>query len=199
MPLRIPPGRAGRTWLRQRVASARNAADLLDHKRRELESELARLGTILTQQSDRWRQASANARLWLNRLDATAGARAFRIAAALESAVADARLEWRQVMGVRYPVDFDLVLPAAPAIALLDGGAALSVAIGAYRTATEAAVAHAVARTAHARVRAEYERTVRRLRALQLRAIPAHERHFARWTSHWMNETGRRASTRGGA
>lgn len=176
MRLRIPPGRAGRLWLRERLASARSAADLLDHKRRELESERQRMGTILRQRARAWREAVADARRWLGRIDATDGARALRLAAALEPRQADVKLEWRQVMGVHYPTDFALDVPPAPPVASLDGGAALAFALDAYASAVQAAVAHAVARTAGERIRAELARTIRRLRALQLRAIPAHER-----------------------
>lgn len=173
MRLRIPPGRAGRLWLLNRLASARNAAELLDHKRRELESELHRMDTILTRRMLAWRDAMAEADRWLGRIDATAGARALRIAAALEPGRAEVRLAWRQVMGVHYPTEFELHVPPAPGVASLDGGAALVFALDASRRAVEAAVAHAVALTAHARIRADIDRTIRRLRALELRAIPA--------------------------
>lgn len=175
MRLRIPPGRAGRLWLSGRLASAKNAADLLDHKRRELESELTRMGTIVGRRRDAWRQAMAAADQWLGRIDQTAGGRALRITAALEPNPADVQLEWQDVMGVHYPTDFHLTVPDPPAVASLDGGAALRFALDAYRQAMEAAVAHAVARSAHARIRAELDRTIRRLRALELRAIPAHD------------------------
>lgn len=175
MRLRIPPGRAGRLWLRERLASAHSAADLLDHKRRELESELHRMERILGQRARAWDDALAEAERWLARIDATGGARTLRIAAAMEPGHAEVRLTWRQVMGVRYPTEFALDVPPAPDIASLDGGAAMAFALGAYRRAVEAAVSHAVARTALERVRSDRERTVRRLRALQLRAIPAHE------------------------
>jgi V/A-type H+-transporting ATPase subunit D len=179
MRLRTPPGRAGRLWLRNRLASAYSAADLLDHKRRELESELTRLGTILGQRTDAWRAAMTQAQRWLGRVDLTAGGRALRMAAALEPTPADVALEWHQVMGVHYPTDFRLTLPSAPTVASLDGGAAVTVALAAYRTAVQAGVAQAVARTAHERIRTELDRTIRRLRALKLRAIPAHEEALA--------------------
>ncbi len=179
MRLRIPPGRAGRLWLRERLAAACSAADLLDHKRRELESELTRIERILGQRRTAWHEAMAVARRWLERIDLTAGDRALRMAAALEPTRAEVELEWRQIMGVHYPTDFRLSLPAAPTVGSLDGGAAVTVALTAYRTAVHAAVAHAVARTAHERMQAELERTIRRLRALKLRAIPAHREALA--------------------
>jgi V/A-type H+-transporting ATPase subunit D len=178
--LRIPPGRAGRLWLRDRLASARSAADLLDHKRRELESELTRMGTIVGQRAVAWQRTMADAQRWMARTDATAGGRSLRMAAAMEPTAADVALEWRQIMGVRYPTDFTVDVPPAPAVASLDGGAALTFGLDAHRRALQAAIAHAVARTAHERIRAELDRTIRRLRALKLRAIPAHQQALDR-------------------
>ncbi len=175
MRLRIPPGRAGRPWLRDRIAAAHRAADLLDRKRRELESERHRLGTIVGRREREWRSTMATCGHWLGRVDATAGDRALQMAVALEPACAQITVDWRQVMGVHYPIDVHVQLPDAPHIALLDGGAALAFAIDVYGRAVRAAMAHAVARTAETRIRAELDRTVRRLRALRLRAIPAHE------------------------
>jgi V/A-type H+-transporting ATPase subunit D len=179
MRLRIPPGRAGRLWLRERLAVAGGAADLLDHKRRELESELIRMRRIVGQRTKAWHEAMSDAQRWLGRIDRTAGDRALRMAAALEPTPAVVKLEWRQIVGVHYPADFHLNVPAAPSVASLDGGAAVTIALAAYRAALKAAVAHAVARTAHDRIQAELDRTIRRLRALKLRAIPAHQEALA--------------------
>jgi V/A-type H+-transporting ATPase subunit D len=173
--LRIPPGRAGRLWLRDRLAAAGNAASLLDHKRRELEGELRRVGRITSERERAWHDALAEAQRWLARVDATGGERSLRIAAALQPGRAEVELEWRAVMGVRYPTDFRLRFPTKPVISALQGGAALSFALDAYRRAVEAAVAHATAEAALTRIRGEITRTVRRLRALNLRILPAHE------------------------
>jgi V/A-type H+-transporting ATPase subunit D len=179
MRLRTPPGRAGRLWLRGRLAAAVNAADLLDHKRRELESELTRIRRILGRRTKAWQKAMADAQRWLGRIDLTAGGRALRMAAALERTRAEVELQWRQTMGVRYPTDFRLDFPAGPPVLSLDGGTAVTVASTFYRAAVQAAVAHAVARTAQERIQAELDRTIRRLRALKLRAIPAHRKALA--------------------
>jgi V/A-type H+/Na+-transporting ATPase subunit D len=175
MRLRIPPGRAGRLWLRDRISAARGAADLLDRKRRELETELHRMGTIAQRRERDWRAKGAEAEQWLDRVDDTGGDRALRVAAALEPDPSEVRLDWQRVMGVHYPTDFHLTLPPTPTVASLDGGAALEFAIEAYKAAVTAAVAHAVARTAEERIRTDLDRTIRRLRALRLRAIPAHD------------------------
>lgn len=179
MRLRIPPGRAGRLWLRERLASARNAADLLDHKRRELEAELQRVGTIATRRENAWRSAAMDARQWLGRVDEIGGQRALRLAATLTKGPAEIELRWQQVMGVRYPTTYALRTPAEPRVSSLEGGAALMPTIAAYRRALDAAVAQAIAAAAVARIRADIARTVRRLQALRLRAIPAHESALA--------------------
>jgi V/A-type H+-transporting ATPase subunit D len=175
MRLRIPPGRAGRLWLRERIVAARNAAELLDHKRRELEAELGRLGSITSRRQRDWDRAMAEAQQWLARVDATGGNRSLRLVEAMQTGRAEVTLEWRAVMGVRYPTDFSLSFPEKPAVAALDGGAALAFALDAYRRAVHAALAYATAEAALTRIRTDITRTVRRLRALDLRILPAHE------------------------
>lgn len=175
MRLRIPPGRAGRLWLRKRLAAARKAAELLDHKRRELEVEFERISRIAERRRGAWEAAVRDAEVWLGRIDATGGERALRLAGTLEGAAAEVKLEWQQVMGVRYPTDYEVRFPDQPPIGSLDGGAALVPAFGAYRRCVEEAVAHATASAALGRIREELQRTVRRARALELRVIPAHE------------------------
>lgn len=179
MKLRIPPGRAGRLWLRERLAAARKAADLMDHKRRELEAEVRRVGTIAKDREETWKAAAREAEQWLRRVDATGTERSIRLAASLVVPPPEVELEWRQVMGVRYAADHTLRFPPEPPVAALDGGPALSPAATAYRRAVDAAVAHAVARSALARISNDLDRTKRRLRALELRAIPAHESALA--------------------
>lgn len=179
MSLRIPPGRAGRLWLRERLTAAHKAADLMDHKRRELEAELSRVRTIAAEREQTWTEASREAAEWLRRVDAVGAERSIRLASSLLDQQAQVELEWRQVMGVRYAADYDMRLPSASSLESLSGGAALAPALAAYRHAAEAAVAHAVARSAVERILRDIERTKRRQRALELRAIPAHERALA--------------------
>jgi len=179
MRLRIPPGRAGRLWLRERLAAARKAAELMDHKRRELESEMQRVRTIVADRERIWASAARDAALWLSRIDESGGGRSLRLAATLSRRPPEVELRWRQVMGVRYAADYDVRFPPEPPVSGLDVGAALAPAVTAYRRAVEAAIAHAVARTALARIREDLDTTKRRLRALDLRAVPACEHALA--------------------
>jgi V/A-type H+-transporting ATPase subunit D len=179
MRLRIPPGRSGRLWLRSRLQAATKAAELLDHKRRELETELTHVRGIAGRREEAWRGAAEEAKGWLGRVDLTGGDRSLPLVATLSSGEARVRVEWRHVMGVHYPVDHHTSFPSPARVAMLEGGAALVGAQAAYRKAVDAAVAHAVAWTAVSRIRADIDRTIRRLRALELRAIPAHESALA--------------------
>ena len=179
MRLRTPPGRAGRLWLRGRLASARKATDLLDHKRRELEGELRRVRGIAAPRAASWGAAAREAAVWLARVETTGGARALRLATALHETHAEIAVQWQQVMGVRYPTACTVRFPPEVSIHALEGGAALAAARAAHRRAGEAGIEHAVAAAALACIQSELDRTVRRLRALQLRAIPAHERALA--------------------
>lgn len=179
MRLRIPPGRSGRLWLRDRLQAATKAADLLDHKRRELEVELRHVQGIAAARERAWREAAGEARSWLGRVDATGAQGSIALVAGLAGDGARVRVEWRNVMGVHFPVDHVVRFPARPPIAALEGGAALIGAQAAYQRAVEAAIAHAVAGAAVSRIMADIRRTVARLRALELRAVPAHQRALA--------------------
>lgn len=100
MALRVPPGRAGRLWLRQRIAVAQRAVDLLDHKRRELDSERLRLHTVVERTRADWERATKEAQKWLGRVDVTGASRALRLAISLVPGPAEVEVEWRTVMGV---------------------------------------------------------------------------------------------------
>lgn len=175
MKVRTPPGRAGRTWLRRRLVVASRAAELLEHKRHELEAELGRLTGVVERTERDWKRSFGEATHWLARVDATGGARALRLAQAGLTGRVAADLTWRSVMGVRYPSDVACRVPDPAGVTPLEGGAALSFAIAAYGEATEDGVKHAAAQAAHLRIVAELRRTRRRLRALEARAVPAYE------------------------
>ncbi len=179
MRLRVPPGRAGRQWLHHRVEVAQHAADLLDHKQRELEGELRRLRTLVTSIRSEWEAVLAEAASWLDRIDATGGPRSIRLAIGLQRQDAKASVRWRSVMGVVYPTEVHSTLPESPALAGLEGAVALTFAREAYRTATEVGVRMAAAEAAQNRIAVELGRNVRRLRALELQAVPAYEQALA--------------------
>ena len=47
MPIRVPPGRAGRLWLQRRLEIARGGVEVLHEKRQALLREQQRLSTLL--------------------------------------------------------------------------------------------------------------------------------------------------------
>lgn len=179
MRIRVPPGRAGRQWLRHRIEVATHAADLLEHKRRELAGEIHRLRGLVGRNRTRWEETLVEAKRWIDRVDATGGPRSIRLAAGLDDEVTTVDVRWQSVMGVVYPVDVEATLPEPAAVAGLEGAGALAYAAEAYRRASELGIQLAAAEAAHNRIAAELGRTVRRLRALESRAIPAHEHELA--------------------
>jgi V/A-type H+/Na+-transporting ATPase subunit D len=180
MRIRVPPGRGGRLWLRHRIEVGQRAADLLDHKRRELSSELRRLHTVMDKARVTWTASVADATRRMSGVDAAGGSPLVDIAVATDSGRAGAEIEWQTVMGVHYPVSARVELPVQTPLGGLPGGAALSAARDSYRRATRDAIAVAAAEAAFGRIQAELKRTSRTLRALELRAIPSHQEALAK-------------------
>jgi V/A-type H+-transporting ATPase subunit D len=167
--IRVPPGRAGRLWLRGRLQVAERGLDLLDRKLRILRREHERLALLTQRTGDRWEQACREAETWLLRAALLGGQRALRLSAA--SPAAEVTIAWRDTMGLRYPAEAtcDLATEASPP---LPGTAALAPATAAYRAALAAAVQHAAATAALEIVADEIAATSQRLRAIQDRWIP---------------------------
>ena len=175
--LRVPPGRAGRLWLRRRLDVARRGAELLDHKLRILHAERQRLALLVERTGAAWAAASLDADKWLLRACLQGGQRGVRLAAT--AAPLDMDVTWTRSMGVRYPAEatFAAARPdpgEAPA-----GNAALVTAREAHRAAVDAAVRHAVAEGAARVVAAEEAATRRRLRAIEERWVPRLEEALA--------------------
>ena len=167
-PRRIPPGRAGRLWLLDRLRSGRLAASLLDRKVKILRAEQERLRTHAEQSRARWLDRAREADLWGQRAALLGGQREFLRGTPAEGAEVD--VEWGSIMGARYPVAATVRLPMQADRGA--GTAALIQADAAYRGAVEAAAAHAVASAAVRTVEAELEATGRRLRAISDRWLP---------------------------
>ena len=88
-------------------------------------------------------------------------------------------VDWQLTMGVAVPADASVELRPPPEVALLPGGAALTEAVAAHRSALAAALHAAVETAAHERLRAELGSTVRRVRAIESRWLPLHEQALA--------------------
>lgn len=179
MALRIPPGRAGRQWLAARIATAEHARDLLEQKRAVLISAEREAAARATEATARWRTSAGEAARWLERSAMLDGERPRRLAQAHAGERAIVTLTWQTTMGVGVPADASVVLAAPTDTALLPGGASLTSAISAHRAALDAALCAAAERAAHERLSAELVATVRRVRAIESRWLPLHERSLA--------------------
>lgn len=168
-PLRFPPGRAGRLWLRRRLEIARRGLDLLDRKLRILRREQERLALLVQRTGDDWQRACGDAETWLLRATLLGGQRALRLAG--DGPAAEVAVVWAETMGIRYPGQATDAPPADHA-PLGPRSAALGQAASAHRAALAAALRHAAATTAARIVDEEVAATRQRLRAIQDRWIP---------------------------
>lgn len=168
--LRVPPGRAGRLWLGERLVTARRAATLLDHKLHVLRTERERLALIADRTRTEWVTAQRGAELWLTRAAVLGGQREIRFGTADQ--LAAVTVGWNSVMGVRYPGEAVCTLPAESAAARSPGTAALAEATAAHGRALRAAVEHAAATAACRILEKETMETRRLVHAIGDRRIP---------------------------
>jgi V/A-type H+/Na+-transporting ATPase subunit D len=179
MALRIPPGRAGRTWLLDRLEIARRGAALLDTKRAALLREQKRVRAEAVAARRAWEEAAAKASLWSARAALLDGAERLELLTRHVDGQAAVQLRRSNVMGAWIPSAERIAVPDAPPLSALGGSSALVIAARACREATYAAVRCAVAERADAELSFELGRAARRLRALEERWIPQHEQALA--------------------
>ena len=79
---RVPPGRAGRLWLRGRLATAERGLDLLDRKLRILRREQERLRLLERRTGEELRRRCGDADRWLLRAALLGGQRGLRLGTA---------------------------------------------------------------------------------------------------------------------
>jgi V/A-type H+/Na+-transporting ATPase subunit D len=163
---RVPPGRAGRLWLRRRLTIAERALGLLQRKLHILRREHSRLAARAERTAREWAAACTEAATWALRVSLADGRGALRPA----SSPAHIRVCWTGTMGIRYPAEATCAPPDVPAP--LACSAALVETRKAAVAALEAATDHAVAREAERRVAVEIAATRQRIRALQDLWVP---------------------------
>jgi len=169
----VPPGRAGRLWLRSRVASAQRSLELLDRKRRLMMHELSGIARQRELAASDWVTASRDAHTWGLRAAAVGGIADFRFVTASSAGRASVEVPWRNTMGVIHPGQPSCTLPAMTPVVTAAAGAALGPATAAYRRALEAAVAYAAVDRSFRVLEAELRATERRRRAIERRRLPA--------------------------
>lgn len=168
--LHAPPGRAGRLWLQRRLATARQGADLLDHKLRILRTERERLALQQERTAATWQAACREADGWLLRGVLLGGERAIRLST--DQPRAEVEVIWEAPMGVRYPAEANCTVPDPSPDSPLTDNAALVEARDCLRRALQAAVRHAAVEAAVRVLEAEELATRRRVRAIEDRWIP---------------------------
>ena len=174
MRIRRPPGRAGRLWLLRRLAVARTGHDALEQKRRALARQLDRLDELLGDVRREWEERAREAEVWWQRAAVLAGERPLELARAFPQGRADVKLVWRNALGVVYPSEAAVALPAGELFPA-GGTAALAYAAEAHRRALDAAAQLGATQLAQERTARELRATRQRLRVLERRWIPAHE------------------------
>jgi V/A-type H+-transporting ATPase subunit D len=175
----VPPGRAGRLWLVERLGAARRGAELLERQRQLLRRQQRRLSLLVEETEHAWADALAAARRWELRAAVLGGTPAALRTAGPVAGRAEVEVVWRNTMGVRHPDDARCQIPALDPTELAAADAAVGPAAAAYGRAIEAAVAHAVTSTALREVEAGLAKVQRRLRALEHHRIPALEEELA--------------------
>jgi V/A-type H+-transporting ATPase subunit D len=175
MPERVPPGRAGRLWLRDRLETTTRSAELLDHKRQLMRRELAILESTRIETEAAFKTAFRSADRWGLRATALGGAADVALAAAAVVGRTRVEVTWRNTMGVVYPVEPRCTPAVLAPLDAAGANAATAQAAALYRAALEAALRHGVADTACRALRGELLATERRLRAIQHFRIPALE------------------------
>ncbi|MGZ4666605.1 MAG: V-type ATP synthase subunit D [Frankiaceae bacterium] len=166
----LPPGRAGRLWLRERIQVAERASELLDTKRRLLQEEVQRLERRRSATADAWAAARAQARTGALRAATLGGSRCLRLASPPPQA--SVTVAQATFVGISYP---GTVICAPPDISAQNApppAPAVSRAAEAYRRALRVGAEHAVAVAALDTVAAELARTRQRLRAVRDRGLP---------------------------
>lgn len=177
MRLRIPPGRAGRMWLRRRLPAVRHGLDVLDKKLWILRREQDRLAQNAARTEAEWSAACRAADEWLRRVTRLGGRRAVRLAAG--DHLAEVHVHWADAVGTSYPARVSCAFPDPGAAAPLPITTALLPARNAYRAALRAGLEHAVAAEAARIVADEVASTNRRIRALKDRLLPLLEEALA--------------------
>lgn len=179
MPLRIPPGRAGRLWLIRRLEVARRGEELLDRKRQVLLREQARVRSEAAEARQAWEDAAAKVTLWTARASMLDGPGRLDLLARYAGEPAYIEVSQSNLMGARIPSVQRITVPDPPPLSTLGGSCAAVLLARVWCEATRAATRYAVAQRAEREVVAELRRAARRLRAVQERWIPQHEQALA--------------------
>jgi V/A-type H+-transporting ATPase subunit D len=167
----IPPGRAGRPWLLERIAIATHGLDLLRRKQQLLSREHRRLVQLREETMLAWTTASTEADRWATRVDAISGTTTARLVGASTQGCAEISISWRNTMGALHPDEVRVVVPTLDVMNRAVN-AALGPSADAHQRGLEAAARQAVVESALRAVETELASTRRRLRAIERHRLP---------------------------
>lgn len=153
--------------------------NVLSEKRQALLRERRQIAEHLDEAREEWGLAAREAAVWLDRATVLSGARRLRLAAFYRGGEATVDLRWRNSLGVKHPVEAHVSLPPEADLSRLGSSTALIHAARTHRRAVEAAARFAALQLAFDSVSFELAATIRRLRAIERRWIPAHEAALA--------------------
>ncbi len=134
--VRHPPGRAGRLWLRRRLATAELGGDQLSRKLRVLLREYERLREQRDQAERAWHESVALARTWQLRAGILGGQAAYTAGVPVEPVQLQVR--WATVVGVTIPGSPERIGQPAPRSEVV-GSSAVVAAVAAFDAALLAA------------------------------------------------------------
>ena len=119
--IRVPPGRAGRLWLRARLDVAERGVSLLEQKVRILGDERRRLRALTEDTGRDWERAYLEARTWTLRATLLGGQRS--IQHATPDNPATVTVTSTTTMGIRYPDGADCSPPRPDGPVVVDSSA----------------------------------------------------------------------------
>ena len=122
MALRIPPGRAGRTWLLRRLDVAHRGAELLDRKRQVLLAEQSRVRAEAERARCDWIEAASQLKTWTERAGLLDGELRLELLVRHARDRAKLELSWRNPMGAQIPRDEAIDIPQPPPLRLRAAG-----------------------------------------------------------------------------
>jgi vacuolar-type H+-ATPase subunit D/Vma8 len=164
--IRSPAGRAGRLWLRHRIAVAERGAGELERKVQLVSAEVRRRKAQVDHSREQWRSACKEAERWMLRAGFIGGIDSVRQARTTPVEVA---MTWTTTVGVRHPDGATIEPAASPDIGM---SAAILQARKASATALRASVDVATAQSALAALEAALLTTRRRARVLRRHWLP---------------------------
>jgi vacuolar-type H+-ATPase subunit D/Vma8 len=164
--VRTPAGRAGRLWLRHRIAVADHGATELERKVQLVSTEVHRRRAELDHNHAVWHSACAEAERWMLRAGFVGGLDSVRQA---RTTPVDVTVTWTTTIGVRHPYRATIDPAAVPDIAM---SSALLQARQAFAIALRASADVATAQSALAILEEALVTTRRKARVLRRHWLP---------------------------